>query len=206
MDMKHLDIFIFCVFFSFVGTTKSVAQNNTFMQRVSIEVAAGYNSPISPIDEIPRSEYAGFRNIYVGGNYKINELLGIRLTYGNISFKDKNESSNGLTLHKLMAEGTFNVIQSIEMDVNPFEVVAHAGIGVSGGKSTLNSGLDNMGTIQLGLMPIYRISNRINLLFDASYVINIRQNYVYNGKQGNIDDSPLTGEYLTLAIGLGFKF
>ena len=203
--MKHLDIFVFCAFLTLFGT-KSVAQNNAFMQRVSIEVGAGYNSPISPINEISRGDYAGFRNIYVGGNYKINELFGIRLTYGNISFKDKNESSNGLTLHKLMAEGTFNIIQSIEMEVNPFEVVAHAGIGVSGGKSTLNSGLDNMGTIQLGLMPIYRISNKINLLFDATYVINMRQNFVYNGEQGNIDSSPLTGEYLSLVIGLGFNF
>ena len=142
----------------------------------------------------------------MGANYAFTDLWGLRITYANNEFKDKNDSSLGITHHKLMAEGTFNVIQWFEMQPNPFEIIVHGGAGVSFAKSKLSSDFDKMGTLQIGLMPLYRITDNLSLHMDATYVVNVKQNYGYNGQQPNIDGSPVTGEYFTMNLGLGVKF
>lgn len=182
------------------------SQNKTFVQRLSFDAGAGYNIPVSPDREVSSTSFSGFRNFNLGANYAINDLYGLRFTYANNSFEDKDNSALGLTLHKFMAEGTFNIIQSIEMQENPFEVVAHAGAGISLGKSKLSSNLDKMGTIQVGIMPLYRITDHFSIHFDASYVLNIRQNYYYDGQQSNVDGSHVSGEYFLFNLGLGISF
>lgn len=186
--------------------TNVLAQQDSFKQRLSLEAGAGYNIPVSPNNEISTTNFGGFRSFNLGVHYALNDMMGMRFTYGYNAFEDKDDSSMELTLHKFMAEGTFNIIQWIEMMRNPFEVMAHAGAGVSLGKSKLSSGIDKMGTIQVGVMPLYRITNNFSLHFDASYVLNIRQNYFYNGQQSNSDGSHVIGEYFLLNLGLGVSF
>lgn len=185
-----------------------LAQHKSFKERVSLEAGAGYNIAVSPESDVSLSDFAGFRNFNLGANYAINDFVGLRFTYGNTSFQNKDDSSMGITLHKFMAEGTLNIIQLIELSPNPFEIVAHAGAGLSLSKSKLTSGIDKMGTVQVGFMPLYRISDNFSLHLDASYVLNIRQNYFYDGRQSNPDGSSTTGEYFmfNLGIGVGFAF
>ena len=205
-NMKNLSTLSIILFVSLIATNVTAQSNKKFAERVSIEAGAGYLIPISPDEGISASDFAGFRDFYVGANYEFTDLWGLRLTYANQTFQDTNDSSLGVTHHKLMAEGTFNVIEWIEIQRNPFEIVAHAGAGVSYGKSKISSDIDKMGTLQIGVMPLYRITDNFSVHFDATYVMNIKQNIGYDGKQANANGSHVTGEYLNVNVGLGVKF
>ena len=196
--------FYFIVLFLSITMIASslMAQEKTFMEHVTLEVGGGYNMPVAPSrDNTSLSDYAGFKSFYLGANYEINELTGLRFTYGNSAFSDSDNSSLGLTYHKFMAEGTFNLVEFVERIYNPFEVVLHGGFGGSFGKSKQASGSDKMGTLQVGLMPQYLITNNFSIHLDATYVMNFKQNYFYDGT--SLDD---TGEYLLISLGVGYRF
>lgn len=196
--------FYFIVLILSITTVASslMAQEKTFMQHITLEAGGGYNLPVAPSrDNTSLSDYAGLKSFYLGANYEINELGGLRFTYGNNSFSDSDNSSLGLTHHKFMAEGTFNIVEFIERISNPFEVVLHGGLGISLGKSKQTSGIDKMGTVQVGLKPQYRITNNFSIHLDATYVMNFKQNYFYDGT--SLDD---TGEYLLISLGVGYRF
>lgn len=204
--MKRFYLFIT---FLIIGTiaTSLLAQEKSFINRITLEAGGGYNIPVSPDrDDISTNNFSGLRGFYLGANYDLSTIAGLRFSYANNSFQDKDDSSMGLTHHKFMAEGTINVIQWIEMVQNPFEVIAHAGVGFSLGKSKLSSGVDKMGTFQVGLMPVFRITNHISIHGDIAYVLNLRQNHFYDGRQSTIDGSQTSGEYFMFNLGLGFRF
>ena len=202
---NYLLLAIFFAFSIFAITAQE--QEKTFMQHVSLDASGGYNVPVSStFKDFNGSDFAGFRNLNLGANYDLNNMWGLRFTYGLNSFKDKNDSSLGLTIHKFMAEGTFNIVQFIEMQDNPFEVVGHTGIGVSLGKSSTSDDIDKMGTFQVGLMPMYRISNNLSVLFDATYVVNMSQNFNYNGVYAFEDVRKVTGQYFMLNLGVRVGF
>lgn len=201
-------IYFLTVFFLItVASINLVAQQKTFMERVTLEAGGGFNLPLTPDSDKSASDFSNFRNFNVGANYELTDLFGLRLTYANSMFKDDDNSSMGLTLHRFMAEATFNIIEWIEMSRNPFEVILHGGAGISLGKRKQASGIDKMGTVQIGLMPLYRITNNFSVYADASYVLNISQDYFYNGI-GSIkaDGSEVSGEYTMLNLGLGLRY
>lgn len=204
--MKNLSLLSLFLFITLFVTNVSAQTEQKFADRVSLEAGAGYLIPISPDKGISTSDYAGFRNFYVGANYEFTNLLGLRLTYANNSFQDKNDSSLGITHHKLMAEGTFNIIEWVEMQRNPIEVIAHAGAGLSFVKSKISSTIDKIGNVQVGVMPLYRITDNFSIHLDAAYVVNLKQNYGYNGKQANADGRDLTGEYFNVNVGVRVNF
>ncbi len=193
----------------FITTSTSIVvaqEHKTFVERLSFEAGAGYLVPLSEIEGLSSSDFSGFRNFHVAANYELTDLWGLRFSYANNSFQDKNDSSMGLTLHKFMLEGTLNVIEWIEMQRNPFEVIIHGGAGMSLGKSKQSSGSDKMGTLQIGVMPLYRITDKVSIHLNAEYVANLKQNYGFDGKQFYSDGSHGTGEYFVMNFGLGLTF
>ena len=189
----------------FAVSTTLLAQEDTFMQRITLEAGGGYNLPVSPTrTNSSMSDYAGFRSFYLGANYAISELAGVRLSYGNNSFEDTNNSSLGVTLHKFMAEGTFNILQAIEKQQTPFEIMAHAGAGFSFGKNEQSSDTDKMVTAQIGLMPKYRITSNFSVLLDAAYVINLKQNFYFDG--GTMPEGGDKGGFFMVNLGVAYSF
>lgn len=202
--MKKTIFTSFILLFTLLASSAFAQQ--TFIERFSIEAGAGYNLPISDADNVKSSDFAGFKSFYVGANYDLSDLFGLRLTYGYNEFEDKNDKSMGLTLHKFMAEATFNIIEAIEMQPNPFEVVGHAGVGGSLGKSSSLSGTDKMGNFQIGLMPKYHITDNFSIHFDASFILNFSQNYDYNGLQAFKNNDAGTGKYFLFNAGIAVRF
>jgi hypothetical protein len=201
--------FYFLISFIIIATFTSslLAQQKTFIERVKLEVSGGYSIPVSPIrNGASLSDFAGFRNFMVGANYELSNVAGLRFTYGNHMFEDTNNSSMGITHHKLIAEGAFNVLEAINKTRDPLEVIVHAGAGISLGKSKLTSDIDKMGVLQFGLMPQYRFSDNLSIHVDASYVVNFKQHYFYDGASISIDDKQHTGGYMLLNVGLGYSF
>ncbi len=185
--------------------TSLLAQEKTFIQRIALEAGGGYSLPLSPSsNNTSLGDYATFKSFNLGANFELTELVGLRFTYGNNSFEDTNNSTLGVTYHKFMAEGTFNIIQSIERIQNPFEIMLHGGAGLSFGKSKQSSGVDKMGTLQIGLMPQYYITHNLSIHADATYVVNLKQDNFYDGTaMPNGDD---IGQYLMINLGVAYNF
>ena len=203
--MKKKSLLIL-LFISLLASNMVAQQSGTFVERLSFDASAGYIIPIAPDNGLSTSDFAGFRNFYVAANYELTDLWGLRLSYANNGFQDKNDSSLGVTHHKFMLEGTFNIIEWFEMQRKPLEVVLHGGAGMSLGKSKMSSDLDKMGTLQIGVMPLYRITDNFSLHLDATYVVNIKQNYGYNGLSSKMDSNDVTGSYFVMNFGLGVSF
>lgn len=204
--MKPIFITMILLFSLFIYSISGQENKSSFLQQFSLEAGSGYHYPFSPAISISTSDYAGFRGFYVGANYAITDLWGTRITYANNTFMDKNDKSNKFTIQKITAEVSFNLLQSINSQQNPFKILAHSGLGISGGKGQKMSDIDKMVNFQIGLMPLYRISKNFNILLDATYVLNIRQNQGYNGLYVNENIKNVVGSYLMLNMGLGINF
>lgn len=190
-----------------ISFTKSNAQEGTFRDKVSVEAGAGFNLALSP-DNVDRTDVSGINTFQVGATYQINNLWGVRGTYANTTFKHKDFDNVGVNYNKLMAEATFNVLGAITNTESTadqkFDVTAHAGFGLTFGKSKANDSKDTMGNFQIGIKPQYNVSNRIGIFLDGSYIMNFSQNLGYNGLN-LIDTDKTTGGYAVGLIGVSFK-
>lgn len=178
-----------------------------FLEKVTLEASYGYNQAFSP-DNVDRTDVSGLKTIQLGANYQINDFWGVRGTYSNTQFEHKDFDGQGVTFNKITAEATFTVLKAILKTTNEnaskFDVIAHAGFGLNFGKSKVTDATDTMGNFQIGLKPEYKVSNRVGIFVDGTYIMNFSQNVGYNGAQIPGDDTT-TGGYATGLIGVSIK-
>lgn len=175
---------------------------NSFFDRVSLEPGWGLHVPLSKSDGVSRSDLIGIGSFYVGANYKLNNLWGVRGTYAYNNFKHHDFSDLQFGIHKFMAEATLSLGSvfaggNLPSDFRKFDVSAHAGLGVSLGKRKIDSATDKMGNFQFGLMPSYKLSETLNLNLDVVYVMNFSQASTFAG----LYEDKYTGNYLIANIG-----
>lgn len=205
--MKNQFFLAASLFVSGIFSMQAQDHGSEFLANTSLELGWGYNMATSPTDGIKAGDYAGFKSLYAGAHYQLDDFWGLRATYAYNSFEDKNDSHNGLTFHKFMLESTLNVSKAISGEPTQpvFDLLAHTGLGISIANSELKSGSDNMGNVQVGLMPRYHVTDKISVHLDVTYVINISQNYGFNGAPALIDNKSVTGGYLTSNLGVSLK-
>lgn len=186
---------------------QSKAQQSAFFDKVSLEAAYGYNMALSP-DNIDVADVSGFNTVQLGANYQINNLWGVRGTYSNTTFKHKDFDNASINYNKLTAEATFNVMEAINASAYPtnsaFQLAAHTGVGLNFAKSKVTDKTDRMGNFQIGIKPQYNVSNGIGVFLDATYIMNFKQNYGFNG-MSIPGESETTGSYVTGLIGVAIK-
>lgn len=191
----------------FVSNVHAQDQKASFLNKVTLEAAYGYNQAFSP-DNVDRTDVSGLKTIQVGANYQINDFWGVRGTYSNTQFEHKDFDKQGVTYNKITAEATFTVLKAILKTTNEnaskFDVVAHAGFGLNFGKSKATDASDTMGNFQIGLKPEYKVSDRVGIFVDGTYIMNFSQNIGYNGFQISGDETT-TGGYATGLIGVSIK-
>ncbi|MDD4728393.1 MAG: hypothetical protein PHN55_06540 [Dysgonamonadaceae bacterium] len=193
--------------FSLCAIAVSSQENNSIhISNFSLDVGGGYHFPVLPNEGIVVSDYNGFGSVYVGVNYALSNAWGVRLSYGGNLFEDKGNKSNTITQHRLMAEGTFNMLPPNQSRSNYFQLQAHGGAGISAGVSKFTSDVDKMTSFLVGIMPIYHFTKHISLLLDGSYVHSIKQNRGYSGGYVYEDVKNLTGGYFMVNVGVGYRF
>lgn len=203
MKLKFLTTLTLLTFFCQTGK----AQQSDIWSKIRLEAGWGYNLPTAPTSGITASDFAGVKSFYGGVKYELDDVWGIRGTYAFNSFEHKNDKDFGLDVHKLMAEATYNILQASGTDfAHTFDVEAHAGLGLSLADSKVSSGSDKMVSFQVGVMPQYKITDNVSVLLDASYVINLGQNYNYAGVHAKENGKGTTGGYFTANIGIAVKF
>jgi len=183
---------------------QSNAQQESFLNKVSLEAGYGYNLAVSP-DNIDAATVSGFNTVQLGATYQLNTLWGVRGTYANTTFKDKDVSRAAINYNKITLEATFNMVEAISGVTNsPFEVVAHAGFGLNFGKSETIDAVDKIANAQIGIKPQYQITNRVAVFVDGAYIMNLKQNYGFNGMHIP-GESETTGSYITGLVGVAVK-
>src|SRR5699024_735209 len=113
---------------------------------------------------------------------------------------------DGLQIHKLMAEAGLNLIEMMKASTggshSNFEVMAHAGGGLSLGFPKQTSTSDKMVSFQVGLMPKYMITDHLTLQLDGVFVYDLFRDRAYNG--GSIPSG--NGSYFFANIGVAYRF
>lgn len=180
------------------------AQTSDFWDRTSLEGSYGFAIPLAPTDNIDAADYSSMVNFQGAVHYQIDDLWGVRASYAYHKFENKDFSTLGVAYHKFMAEATFNVLEAINpktstLENKLWEVVAHAGFGGSFATRNMDNATNKMGNVQIGLQPMYSISNRVGVFLDATYVVNFNHAYEFDG---TFIPGATTGGYFTTLVGV----
>lgn len=172
------------------------AQESTDFNRFSVEIQGGLHMPLQLIDNINSNDYTDFRSGQVGVRYMFNTCFGAKLSYGFNSFEDKENADNGLNYQRVTLEGVYNMQLA-----NRFGILAHAGLGVASAAPSSIDENENMAIFTLGLTPQVKVSNRVAVFVDATYLVSASQHYYFNGQLINADFKSRTAAFATFSIG-----
>lgn len=175
----------------------------------TIELSFGGPLISKPNDGIPRSNYAHVSTFSAGLRYMFNTNYGLKGSYTYTNFSDKDNSNLGSQHHRLSVEGVaqlgnlFNFHHSFRRH---WGLLAHAGLGMTWASPEQISDYDRIGNLLFGLTPEFKLSEKFSIIGDASYIINVNQNYGYNGVPVSTFPDHVTGSYFQLTIGLQWHF
>lgn len=186
----------------FVSKNAQAQTSPSVFDNLSIEAQYGLNSALSPNEGITTSDYSGFNFFQLGLTYHIDEVWGVRGTFASSNFKHKDVDGFGVKYNKLMLEATYNILTAANGMIQPFDVTAHAGLGLASGNSEVLSGNDLTGVAQIGIMPKYYFNSQFAVFIDGTFVNQFSQDYGFDGlgvKQGS-------GSYFNVGLGVQYKF
>ena len=197
---------ILALAFVALAATNVQAQAQTsgsVFDNLSVEAQYGLNSALSPNEGITTSDHSGFNFFQLGLNYHLNDVWGVRGTFASSNFKHKDVDDSGVKYSRLMLEATYNIFAAVNGGMmQPFDVTAHAGLGLASGKSELGGDNDLAGVAQIGIMPKYNFTSQFSVFIDGTFVNQFSQDYGFNGaaiKQGS-------GSYFNVGLGVQYKF
>lgn len=200
MKTLHITLAALC------ATYTTTAQENPLLDNLSLELGYGYNLAINPVAPVSSSDVSAFSSAHAGATYHIDKVWGVRGTYMYNQFKVENVEDQKLQIHKLALEATFDITEAIQKRTTSnykkgFAVEAHAGAGLSMGKSGYpKRGDDFMANVQIGVLPVYNIDNNWAVFADATFTQYIKQNFNFNGQRADNN-----GQTATFNIGVRVK-
>lgn len=189
----------------------------------SIELNAGQNKPEKPFapgyfsaDPSKYFNFSGVDHFDLGVRYMFNPNFGAKVDFAyDIMENQDGASQEGVASlpfetrqFRVGFQGVANLgrIMKFETFTSRFGILAHAGLqvsrleprmGVNAGKTEDNGG------IMIGLTPQFRISNRIVLTGDFTYLSNVRQHFNWDGSYSS-EANNLSGSLLNTSLGLTF--
>ncbi len=196
---------IYILILLLLTATISFAQDEKF-NPFSIEMGYGLHAPLSPGDKTNRSNYLGLGHFEIGGRYQITQKIGIKLSYANDRFTDKENDNLGITYNRVGLEGVYNIGRHI-LPYYIYEnvgILAHAGLGYSRAKPVDKRSSEQTANFTIGLRPQVKITERIALYVDGTYILNFKQHYAYSGALLTPDFQDKTGSFGTISLGLMF--
>lgn len=204
--------------------SKDAETKDSEYNRWSVELNVGQNKADKPFAagyfSADPSKYFNFSDVNhydLGLRYMFNPNFGAKLdfAYDYIKNQDGAQTQAGVVSlpfetrqHRVGLQGVANLgrIMKFETFTSRFGILAHAGIQVSrlSARTGVNEGRheDNGGLI-IGLTPQFRISNRIVLTGDFSYLGNYRQHFNWDGSY-SAESNNLAGNMINTSVGLTF--
>jgi len=201
--MKKLSLVaaLLCVTFVF-------SQNNHY-NKFSVEVAYGLNHPTSPDsrnDFDSNGNFSEFKHFDIGGRYMISQLYGVKLSYAYDRFQ-WGGSSLAINYNRIGAQLVFNLADVFNISFNrqrSFQIQAHTGVGITIAKPKRDLKSEKIGNFMIGITPLFKITDRIAITTDLSYIVNFKQHYDYGGTLVNSNGDSTTGGFINFTIGLNY--
>ena len=194
------------VFTSILVTSPSFSQENKSINKLSIDLNYGINKPTSVLT----SGYSSKINPLhadLGIRYMLNTKCGIKLDAGIDNFKSKVSSYDFDSKYlRFSLQGIINVGSLIGFNDSRFGLLLHGGVGTASlntKKIAIGKPADDMINVIVVITPQFKISNKIALNLDLSYISNIYQDHRFDYKSINFSRG-FDGNMYNASIGLSY--
>lgn len=211
MRKKFFKTVLLFTVISFVFSSAGLkAQKTKLNHKWQMDLAVGTNIALSPFTKGSRSSN-GFPHLAIGGQKMLSDVFGIRsaIVYDHYSNSDDNTLYSYSTSQlSILLEGVLNTHQLFQQpETSKFDLFIHAGMQISRfyvNKGDYDGRSEKNGGIVFGLTPVYRLSDKLALLADWSYIYNIRQDFTWNGLPSS--DNDRIGSKMSVSVGLQYSF
>ena len=187
-------------------TGLSYTQENKSINKLSIDLNYGINKPTSVLT----SGYSSKINPLhadLGIRYMLNTKCGIKLDAGIDNFKSKVTSYNFDSKYlRFSLQGIINVGSLIGFNDLRFGLLLHGGVGTASlntKKIAIGKPADDMINVMVGITPQFRVSNKIALNLDLSYISNIYQDHRFDYKSTN-SSRGFDGNFINASVGISY--
>lgn len=205
---------------------KEEAVDSQTYNRWTLEATAGQGKGIRPYQ---KDYFSSKANGFFGGiqansyslaaRYMFSPVFGIRGRFGYDDLQNQNGTGSKefkLIMLSFRPEGVVNLnrLFKVEKELGRFGMLFHLGLDVSQVTSETPNVIENdhnngvseyNGGIVVGLTPQFRITNKLALTFDVTYLNNFRQHFNWDGSYSDADNN-LGGEYISASLGLSYSF
>jgi len=190
-----------------------------------LEIKGGFNIPITPVGTIEVSDYTMPRHLDFGLRYMFMKSYGVKACYSLDRFQNKFLNGVGNTYHRLSIEAVCDLKQKFNLFFRTdFNMLIHGGLGIThaypeaikrylrGGRFTFGETpripkkYERIGNLIFGITTEYKVSRRIAIIFDATYVFNREQQYTYSGELLNKNRAKVRGGFLNFSGGIYYFF
>lgn len=163
---------------SFLAFSQEVEYN-----RWSVDLNGGFTKPTNPFNSGFYAKTFGFVHGDLGIRYMFNPKFGIKADFGYDQFEVENLPNFEGKIMRANLQGVVNLgrLLNFETFSSRLNAQLHSGFGWSGFTSNGFNGTDNMANFIVGLTGQVKITNRIALNADFSYIGLINQNYTFDG-------------------------
>lgn len=214
--MKYYITVLFSIFSFYLinAQEKSYSEFNKW----SVEFNTGQNKPIKPFANGYYSSnptkylyFNGLQHFDLGIRYMFNPYFGAKFDFA-YDFMNNVKGSSSLPFenkqYRFGLQGVANLSALLKFNsfTKSFGLLFHTGLQFS--KLTPQIGVnenitEDNGGFMIGFKPQFKISNRIVLTGDFTYLANIRQHFNWDGSYADMNNN-LTGSLINTTLGLTF--
>lgn len=178
--------------------------------RWSIDFGIGGNTTLKDFTPGYRGAIANFGSAELGARFMFNSYFGIDLNYGWDRFTGRDGFPEFTTaMGRINFQGNVNLGNALNFHefTDWFTIMAHAGVGTGNFDSssfTAPFGNDKVGSIIMGLSPMFKLGNKAAIVTDVSWITYGRRHHTFDYATVNPLATPFRGMTWTYTIGLSW--
>jgi OOP family OmpA-OmpF porin len=216
--------FLFLVHFIYAQQTdkSKIIKPDTSLKDLnkwSVELNFGQNVALRPFSEGYSSsnsgsnlfDFSGSNHVGLGARYMFSQYFGLKSAFSYDLFKNFKESSSlpfETKSYSLSLEAYFNLgrLLTFETFSERFSLLAHGGFQYSMlyvDSPEFGTSNEKLGSFLFGISPQFKLSDKLSLNADISYLASIRQHLTWNGEKSPSSEN-LTGAYYQYSIGVSY--
>ena len=199
--MKKSIIYILPILLLLSNYLKAQSRYNQF----SLETSYGYSGAISPYKDAFKSNFSGFTNLNIGGRLMFNEYVGLRGEYANDRFENDPGGKIGIYYNRIGLQAYFNVGKLFGLPYMLNEnigLLTHGGVGYTRARPIDASQSEQIGNLIIGITPQLKLSERVAIITDVSFISNFKQHYRFDGSLISEQYKPTIGFHYNISFGV----
>jgi len=182
----------------------------TFLMLASCTWSASYSQIFIEanlgLNRAPSSGGTNFSHSGFGIGYMYDDLVGVKIDYAKDNFNLPTSYSKSKRVDVQIVANFSNLFFD-KSYYDSFYVLGHAGMGISSLHPSSEPVSDKNVNIIMGISPKYRIIDGLDFISDASLIMNLNQNYNFDGTPTYQNLAvPQTGLLLNVSLGLMYTF